>query len=310
MFNSFSFITNKTSKSSLIKYLFRLLLFVFVSLILFSRVVNAGISHDEYQFVASSQVLVSNGELPYLDYPFLHMPYQILLNSLAVLVSSYHLLTTRCLNAVFSLVSTLILFFLVDKLFEGRSPILRNFAGALAVLLFLFDPALISMDGRALNHAFPIMLSLIAFAIFQNGIAKEWPFSNILVCGLLVGLATGTRLSFAVLAVPFLLILLFYPHHQSVLKRIQSISTFLAGLFIAMLPIVFLIIKAPAQFYFGNYVYIRLNTVYRQEVMFQDSMTPIAKIAYFYGNILANPVSFLMYLGMVIISLYIFISLI
>lgn len=309
MLRSFSSLTvYKTKPHRLYEMLFRLTLLTVVILILFSRVISAGISHDEYQFIASSQVLVSKGQLPYLDYPFLHMPYQVLVNSLPVMVSSYHVLAARCLYAIFDLASILVLFFLVKNCFKEQS-FYSNLAGTLAVLLFLFNPSLVSMGERAINHSVPIMLSLFAFATFERGVTKDYPYLHLILCGVLAGLATGVRLSFAVLVVPFFLILLFYPNLLAIAERFKCIASYLTGLLLSLFPVIVLAIRAPAGFYFGNYVYIRLNTLYRQEVMFQESMTPLAKIIYFYENVLANPASFLMYSGLAVVSLYLFIRL-
>jgi 4-amino-4-deoxy-L-arabinose transferase-like glycosyltransferase len=303
-------IASKINKSLLFKMLFRLILFAGVILVLFSRVISAGISHDEYQFIASSQVLVRYGQLPYISYPFLHMPYQVLVNGLPVLLSSYHVLAARCLYAIFDLGSALVLFYLVTKRFGEQPPLHRNLAGTLAVLLFLFDPSLMSMGERAINHSVPIMLSVFAFAIFQRGITKDPPYLHLLACGVLSGLATGVRLSFAVLVVPFSIVLLFYPKLLPIAGKFNRIASYIAGLLLSLFPVFILAIKAPSEFYFGNYLYIRLNTLYRQEVMFQESMTPAAKIVYFYENVLAHPASCLLYVGLVAVSLCLFIRLV
>ena len=40
-----------------------------------SRSFTATISHDENLFIAPGQLLATRGLLPYLDYPYPHMPY-------------------------------------------------------------------------------------------------------------------------------------------------------------------------------------------------------------------------------------------
>jgi len=287
-----------------IEIFFLLSILISVILILFSRVISVGISHDEYQFVASSQVLVAQGQLPYVDYPFLHMPYQIPVNSIAVLLSNYHLFAIRGLNSFFDLTSILILFFLVTRLFKNQSRLFSYLAGAAAVILFLFDPALLNISGRALNHALAVMISLLAFLIFQQGVQKKQPAPFLFLCGVLVGLATGVRLSYAVLAFPLFLYILFLAPFHLPYQRIKCTIAFFAGLFVALLPVGMLFFKAPMSFYFGNYIYIKLNTIYRQEVLYQYSMTLPAKVRYFFENILIHPAALAMYIGFVLTSLY------
>ena len=301
---------NQFNIYSLIRFLIRPFLFSFVILILFSRVVSINISHDEYQFVASTQVFISQGQIPYLDYPFLHMPYQIVVNSIAVLFSDYHLFAIRSLNAFFFLVSILIVFFLVTHIYNSHSFILKYLAGTLSVMLFLFDPTLLGMDGRALNHAFPVLLSLLAYVTFQYWASNKQSVIPLLGCGFLIGLATGVRLSFAVLVIPFVIMLAFCPGLQPVTDLFKRISTFLVGLCLSLLPVGLLLINAPNEFFFGNYVYIKLNTIYRQEVLFQHSMTPVAKIQYFIANVLAHPGPIILYFGLLFSALYLFAKLI
>jgi len=64
--------------------LLHIIVFILICGLLFSRAMNSYISHDEYQFVASAQLLVSRGLLPYIDYPYLHMPYMVFFNSIPV----------------------------------------------------------------------------------------------------------------------------------------------------------------------------------------------------------------------------------
>ena len=279
-------------------------MFLFALLVLFSRVVSAGISHDEYQFIASSQVLVNQGLLPYVDYPFLHMPYQIPVNAAAILLCAYHLLAVRILNAVFFLASVMTVFFLVSRRFQTQPGWMRGLAGFLSSMLLLFDPTLTGMDGRALNHALPVLLSLLAFALFEAWTRGKRASLTLLGCGLLVGLAIGVRLSFAVLLAPFFVILLWVPRLQPFRKRVKNTAVFLAGAGAALLPAGLLVIAAPRNFYFGNYVYIRLNTIYRQEVLFQGSMTPLAKAQYFGETVLSHPASLILYAGLLLTAAY------
>lgn len=107
-----------------------------------------GFSHDEYQFVSSAQLFVQNGLLPYRDYPFLHMPYQVFINAIGVVLTPYHFLAVRALSAIANFFSAVIIWLVVLKKWGGNNAFSNYFPILLASFLFLFNPALISMDGR------------------------------------------------------------------------------------------------------------------------------------------------------------------
>jgi hypothetical protein len=71
--------------------------------------------------------------------------------------------------------------------------------------------------------------------------------------------------------------------------------SFGSGIGIALLPVSLLAVMAPRQFLFGNFVYIHLNTGYRQAVGYDEAMTLGGKLAYFAQNVLSQPVNLLMY---------------
>ena len=279
------------------------MLFCLVVLTLLSRVASAPVSHDEYQFVASGQLLARQMLLPYLHYPFLHMPYQVAVNALAAALSDYDFLAARLLASAANLVSMLLLFGLVTRIFKQRSTITAVLAGSLAVLLLLFDPSLAPVDGRALNHALPVTLTLVSFAFYRTASSRPTRGRWLAAAGVTSGLAVGVRLSFAVVVVPFLAILALDWLRGLPSRSLKGILAYLAGLVLALLPVGLIILAAPGPFYFGNYLYIRLNTLYRQEVGFEASMNLLSKLEYFAINVLAHPVGLLLYLTLLAVSL-------
>ena len=73
--------------------------FAFLCILSYSRALNRGISHDEYQFIASGELLARHALLPYVDYPFLHMPYIAFANAIPAFFS-YKMLAVRIFNSI------------------------------------------------------------------------------------------------------------------------------------------------------------------------------------------------------------------
>lgn len=278
------------------------LFFLLIFLMLFSHAMLTTLNHDEYQFVAGGQLLADRGLLPYRDYPFLHMPYMLWVNGLAFKLTEYHFLAARLLTAVFGLLSAGLIFLNVFRFSTSTCKAFRYFLACAAVLLFVTNSAYLDANGRALNHAVPDLLSLLAVEVFSRGLAKKGWRLHLLLVGGLTGLAVGMRLTYALLIPAFAIALLFIPNHASTAHgshwlrhALQDLFSFGSGIFIALLPVLLLAVMAPRQFLFGNFVYIRLNTGYREVVGYGEAMTLGGKLTYFAENVLNQPVNLLLY---------------
>jgi 4-amino-4-deoxy-L-arabinose transferase-like glycosyltransferase len=270
-------------------------IFIFVFVLLFSRAMLKGLSHDEYQFVTSGVMLADRGLLPYVDYPFLHMPYIAFFNALATKFTMYDLLAARSLSVICEILNSIVIFAIAYRLLRDFNESFRYISGIFAVALFIFNPVFIGTEGRALNHTLPSFLSLAAYFAFlkgkdENGL-RLWYF----LCGVLAGLAVCVRLSYAVLLPAFSCILIIYPFGRSLSKRIKDVSAFGAGVFLALLPALLLFFAAPKQFIYGNYIYIRLNTLYRQTLGYSTSMTLSDKVSTFFQSVLNHPINMFLY---------------
>ena len=101
--------------------IFLTLFFSLIFSLLFSHAMLTTLNHDEYQFVAGGQLLADRGLLPYRDYPFLHMPYMIVVNGLIFKLTGDHLLAARLLTAVCGLLSAGLVFHNVFR-FSAQAP--------------------------------------------------------------------------------------------------------------------------------------------------------------------------------------------
>lgn len=267
----------------------------FVFLILFSIAVTEGLSHDEYQFISSGQLLAERGLLPYLNYPFLHMPYIVAINALLAKLSTYDFLAIRVFNAITGTISAIILIYLARRILEKSNPALIYFSGFLSCLFLITDQISILIYGRALNHALPILLSLVAYTFYYEGSRGNHLSLFYFLSGLVSGLATGIRLSYAVLIPAFAFAIFLFPFEQSLRSRTRNVLKFGTGIFIASIPILIFYLLAPNQFYYGNYIYTRLNTIYREILGFTDAMTLSSKFGLFSIAVLSKPANFLLY---------------
>lgn len=270
--------------------------------ILFGRAMNASFDHDEHQFVASAQLLVSRGLLPYIDYPYFHMPNIVFANSLAVAASSYDFLAVRTLGALWSLGLAVTICCLTLHLLQAASALLRQLAALTASLVLILDPVFITADGRAFNHMLPGMLSLLAFAACRQGLREQPGWKWFGLCGTLIGLAAGTRFTYAALIPVYALVVALLPKARLLRTRLVSASMLGAGTLVSMLPALALFLAAPDRFFFGNYIYIRLNTLYRQTVEYGLAMDLPAKWEFLLKKVLLHPLDFFLYAAFVVFS--------
>jgi len=278
------------------------LFLILVFLLLFSRVMITELNHDEYQFVAGGQLFADRGLFPYRDYPFLHMPYMIFFNALLFKLTGYDFLVARLLTAICGILSAGLLYLNIFRSTVGNSKTFRSILGYAAVLLFVINIAYTDANGRALNHAIPNLLSLLALEVFFWSLKSRHPGLLLFFIGTLTGLATGTRLTYALLIPAFACAILVTPLLSSTAQKIdwlriglRKLFFFGSGISIALLPVLLLALSAPRQFLFGNFVYIRLNTGYREAMGYAEAMTSSSKLIYFAEKILIDPVSGLLY---------------
>ncbi len=283
------------------------LFFTGAGAVLVSRAVGIGLSHDEYQFIAGGQLFRDGHLLPYLNYPFLHMPYMPFVYGVALFLRQNDLLLARLVNEGCIFLSLAFLFAIAVKGFEKHPAVVRVLFGAVAALLFLTNASLEDMDGRALNHALPILLCLIAVWLYTRLSVKQPKGKPVFLCGSLIGLALGTHLNFAVVLFPLLLAIFFDPVFAGGKDKIKALFTCGLGGFVALLPAGILFLLAPQQFIYGNFVYIRLNTVYRQTLGYATSMNIPDKLSYFIHQVFSSPDNLLLYTASLILFIAVFI---
>ncbi|MGL4651050.1 MAG: hypothetical protein ACRC1H_16695, partial [Caldilineaceae bacterium] len=240
---------------------------VAATLLLFALAMRRGLNHDEHQFVAGATLLARDGLQPYRDFAWFHMPTLLYLNAALFRQADHLLLAARLLQVASAGVLLLMLAFAAPasgvtqpRWTAGG----RLVAGALVVLLLITSAAFLHAAGRAWNHDLPIALAVGATLAQIRGLnraqagGRAWPWS--LLAGLLLGLAAGTRLTFAPLMLPFFLAPWLWPLGRR--RRLESALALGAGLLMGLAPSLYAFALAPDAFLFGNLRYAQLNTAW------------------------------------------------
>lgn len=241
-----------------------------------------GLNHDEYQFVASGQLIATAGLLPYRDFPYFHVPGLSLIYALLFQFSSQLLLSARLFSVVCGWLLVVLLWMMTfTELWQEQLSTKISAAMGLTLLL-VGSPLFVYTSGRAWNHDLPMLLTVAAFWLLTGwrwGDGAEPPGVGnprlivktrssglgVVGAGVLMGLAAATRLSFAFAFLAFTLALLLQPA-RSWAERRRSGLLFTIGGVLGGMPALFFLLWSPQEFLFGNLTYIGLNTQYYQSL--------------------------------------------
>ena len=258
----------KSQRSNALAWVGAALLLGLTLMLVWGLNMRRGLNHDEHQFVASAALIAHDGLLPYRDFPYFHVPTLSFVYALLFLLNDYLLLTARSFSIVCSWLTLVLVFAAAVGWLRHLSIWWRVGVGAATVVLLMTTPSFLHASGRAWNHDFPILLTLLAAVgqvawlkrSTQSGRPLWWPA----VAGMLVGLAASARLTFAVAAAAFVLsILLVIPWRTR--RAWFAIGWFVIGMTLGAIPALYMLWVAPEQFIFGNLTYAQLNTAfYRQ----------------------------------------------
>lgn len=221
------------------------------------------INVDENVFIASAALLSRHGVIPYRDYHYNHMPTQVMVYALLFKLTTHILLAARTLCALCAAGAVAIIFSIAYRRFAWLGQRKRVWFCIGITLLFLADPLFNRTAGRAWNHDFPVLLSLLAYLAMARGLRGGHQLLLIPLSGLLVGLAVTSRLTFATEMLPFALFILIYPR-LSTGRRMALLGLFALGGITALLPSAWFWAQAPRAAYFDNFQYPAYNTIWHK----------------------------------------------
>lgn len=269
-----------------------------------SRAVRADYNHDEDQFIASARLLLDEGLLPYQDYPYFHTPYQVFVYAgLFSLTGSHNLLVARLFSALCASAAVMLVFWVVLQFFRNHSWKSRYLVATCILFLYLPNPLFSATAGFSWNHSLSVLLMLCSIWLVLLALQKKSPRAWWFAGGALLGLAVGVRVSSITLLPAFLLALVCLPGNFSWSRPVRLGLLFVAGLTIALLPLVGSFLSAPQQFIFGNLGYARLNSFFRLDVPVAydgnipvyGPMTLLEKVGFLWNDVIGQPANLLLF---------------
>lgn len=282
--------------------IFLIFIFLLMSSILLSRAMGTEFSGDEQAYVAGGRLLADTLLLPYIDYPYLKMPNLVFVYALIFKFTEFSLLGARFISTICAISSSAVLFFLTFDIFRNWHPIIR-FLSAVSAALFLITIPLLFNSSKAWNMDLPSLLTLLAFAalyIANRRLSIRW----ILVCGILLGLAVGTRLTYAIAVFPFILAIFFLPDITAVNSQRNRLLALGFGLLVGLLPTLIFLALSPKYFIYGNFVYHRLNSAFHQlKLTEQNTRITLCDKLNYYFTAIKHPANLTPFLGFTIISI-------
>jgi hypothetical protein len=261
---------------------------VLVGLLLFARSMSRDFDLDEHQFTAPPALLVQDHALPYVDYPYFHMPNLIYLYTSLTAWCPYKLLAARTLSVLCGTATVLLLFAVGWRALAGTAEATRwAVAGGIA-LTFACSRLFTYTSGWAWNHDTAVVCALGAFLLHVRGLSRA-RLGYLAVAGFMVGMAIGIRLSFALAVVPLGLSVCLSRSSLTGRQRLAGLALGVLGATLALLPAVAHLAATPDRFFFGNLGYARLNTVFYQSEEDSQPLTPAAKLRFLASVFLSDP---------------------
>jgi hypothetical protein len=259
-----------------------------LALLLLAHSLFKPLDHDEHQFVASGALLARHGVLPYRDYPYFHVPYLVAIYAAIFLLTDHLLLGARLCSYFCSIATFVVLSARMRWLLREQPRGFRRLVIFASVLILLASPAVQATTGRAWNHDLPTLVLLVAYLVASADPKQPISSSRFIMCGALVGFATGTRLTFAPAAGAFVLAILTCPSITRP-QRCRHTFSFLLGFTVALIPCALFIAMAPRQFIFGTFQYPLLNMVFRQSKRYLHGVTASEKLRVLFVQVLGRP---------------------
>lgn len=248
--------------------------------LVFGRCMARAFNHDEHQFLAPAALLARDGLIPYRDFPAFHLPNLTFIYAALDRLSPSLIFSTRLFSIFCSVASGALLAGVAYRL-AGRTRLAVGVAAALLTLLF-FDPLFRITTGKVWNHEFPSACLLVAvLAVVAN--VRRAGIGLALLGGLATGVAVGSRLTFAPVFVPLFAVHLLFDLPWKL--RLRLAVAFAGGVFLGMLPTLWLFALSPERFLFDNFEFPRLRLLDPDDTRVRKTMTGWRKVRFFLKEI-------------------------
>ncbi len=233
--------------------------------------------HNEQMYITAG-VLVSQGQQLYKDFAYLQTPNLPLLYALIFRLTeaNAYLFVAKSITFLFYLGSAFMLYLITRHLTKNQ------FWAAGLTTLFMLNSSNLRAAEESSNYMLPILLTFVAFYLYLR--AQDSPSGstlNLLLCGVCLTLAMGTKLYYVLLIPPFVLILAYSPRGTPFTQRVyRQLTPFVVGLLIGAFPIIWYGVKDAQTFWFYNVGYHLRNTEWRQMMGYEEAMTLPSKLTY------------------------------
>lgn len=246
-----------------------------------------GMNVDEHQFMASAFMVARHGLHPYQDFAYFHMPNLVYLYA-PFFFTAYPFLMARLFVGLCAVGISLMTFLLARALFAGHDQLSRLLVPIASTALLLHSPLFHDAASNVWNHTPATLFALLAFLLHCRAIRGKQPCRDFFLSGVSLGMAMGIRLSFAPVVLPFLVAMVVF-RADGVRRKGLHVLVFVAGGFLANVPAVYFLLTSYEDFWFGNFGYPKLNTMYRQERSWTTAMTFVGKLFFLKERIFAEP---------------------
>lgn len=225
-----------------------IIIFLVLSLGIFSFIMNENLFIDENMYVTAG-VLIQEYSL-YSEFSYLQMPYLPIMYGMIFKLTGTdkYLLTARIINVFFTLASAIFIFLIAYKVCGDL------FISICTLLLFVFNETLIWTMGFAWNAVMPITFTLMAIYVYITSVKEERvSILGVMASGMLVALATGTKLYYGVVFIPFLIVALLFPSSFSRNRRLKIVFfPMIIGYLFGSIPVLYYMIQDFELFWFNN----------------------------------------------------------
>jgi len=257
--------------------------------------------HNEHMYITAG-VLISQDKVLYKEFAFVQMPFLALFYGGVYKIfgiTTFYFLTGKLISFLALISSALTLFLFARQLSQER-----NFSLGITGL-YLLNTSIITPASEVSNYILPITFSFIAIYFYETFFrSNKFKPLMLVISGLFLGLAIGTKLYYASIVFPFLLTFfisfLINRHQKSNLKAwlFETIVPLGLGLLLGLLPVFNFYLMDPEVFVFNNWGIHPLTMQWREIIGFPYNINMTLESKFTFGwNIITKPENLIILFG-------------
>jgi hypothetical protein len=257
------------------------------------------LGNNEHMYVAAGVRLMQGGSL-YADFAYVQMPYlPLLLSGIYTLTRTAHFFFTAKLLSYAACLAAAGMLYLISRRALGTS----RPAALGAALLFLSNVSILNITSEVSNYIIPVCCIFAGFYLFVTSVTRLSK-TGIFLSGICIAVATGVKLYYAPLALPFMVTACLFPRSSGFKQRLIRVQLPLcAGMLIGIAPALYYLLRDPELFYLNNMGFHLLKTQVLQLTQSTKSMTLHAKLSYTKA-VLQRPDTIVLVIGILTPVLY------